>query len=72
MGRKKRKETTTTDLDRPFCWYCNRGFDTEAVLIMHQKSVHFKCPYKECRKKLGTSHALLSHMFQVHKSTITE
>lgn len=27
MGRKKRKSV------RPWCWYCNREFDDEAVLI---------------------------------------
>ena len=35
MGRKKRKYV------KPWCWYCNREFEDEAVLIQHQKERFF-------------------------------
>jgi predicted RNA-binding Zn-ribbon protein involved in translation (DUF1610 family) len=63
MGRKKRKK-----LSQPFCYYCNRNFDSEKVLIQHQKAKHFKCP--NCHKKMVTAFALMNHMFQVHKESL--
>jgi len=62
MGRKKRKFV------KPWCWYCNREFEDEAVLIQHQKARHFKCHV--CHKKLFTGPGLAIHMMQVHKETI--
>lgn len=53
---------------RPWCWYCNREFDDEAVLIQHQKARHFKCHI--CHKKLFTGPGLAIHCLQVHKETI--
>ncbi|KAI8901597.1 hypothetical protein BC833DRAFT_113581 [Globomyces pollinis-pini] len=46
MGKKKRKEL------KQWCWYCDREFEDEKVLINHQKAKHFKCDY--CNKKLNT------------------
>ena len=46
MGRKKKKPC------KPWCWYCNRIFDDEKILIQHQKAKHFKCHI--CHKKLYT------------------
>lgn len=63
MGRKKRKKGP-----KPFCYYCNRNFDNEKVLIQHQKAKHFKCP--NCHKKMVTAFALMNHMFQVHKESL--
>ena len=57
MGRKKRKFV------KPWCWYCNREFEDEAVLIQHQKARHFKCHV--CHKKLFTDPGLAIHMMQV-------
>ena len=57
MGRKKRKFV------KPWCWYCNREFEDEAVLIQHQKARHFKCHV--CHKKLFTGPGLAIHMMQV-------
>ncbi|RXG73569.1 BUB3-interacting and GLEBS motif-containing protein, partial [Armadillidium vulgare] len=62
MGRKKKKQT------KPWCWYCNREFDDEKILIQHQKAKHFKCP--SCHKKLYTGPGLSIHCMQVHKETI--
>ena len=36
MGKKKRKEI------KPWCWYCDREFDDDKILINHQKAKHFK------------------------------
>ena len=65
MGRKKRREAQL----KPFCYYCDRDFDDEKVLIQHQKAKHFKC--SECNRKLDTATGLVVHMLQVHKETIS-
>nr|AAQ97972.1 zinc finger protein 207 [Danio rerio] len=62
MGRKKKKQL------KPWCWYCNRDFDDEKILIQHQKAKHFKCHI--CHKKLYTGPGLAIHCMQVHKDTI--
>ncbi|KAI6658612.1 BUB3-interacting and GLEBS motif-containing protein [Oopsacas minuta] len=64
MGRKRKK------ILKPWCWYCEREFEEEKVLIHHQKSKHFKCQY--CQKKLYTGPGLVIHCSQVHKETVTE
>ncbi|XP_043234623.1 BUB3-interacting and GLEBS motif-containing protein ZNF207-like [Amphibalanus amphitrite] len=62
MGRKKKKQ------QKPWCWYCNREFDDEKILIQHQKAKHFKCHI--CHKKLYTGPGLSIHCMQVHKETV--
>ncbi|CAL8102496.1 unnamed protein product [Calicophoron daubneyi] len=62
MGRKKRKQL------KPWCWYCNREFDDEKILIQHQKAKHFKCPF--CHRKLFTGPGLSIHCNQVHKEKL--
>lgn len=62
MGRKKKKQL------KPWCWYCNREFDDEKILIQHQKAKHFKCHI--CHKKLYTGPGLSIHCMQVHKDKI--
>ncbi|KAE9553458.1 hypothetical protein FO519_003330 [Halicephalobus sp. NKZ332] len=62
MGRKKKR------VAKPWCWYCNREFEDEKILIQHQKAKHFKCP--TCNKKLFTGPGLVVHCMQVHKETI--
>ncbi|XP_065898451.1 BUB3-interacting and GLEBS motif-containing protein ZNF207-like [Dysidea avara] len=64
MGRKKKKPM------KPWCWYCNREFDDEKVLIYHQKAKHFKCHI--CHKKLYTAPGLAIHCSQVHKEEIKD
>jgi len=59
MGRKKKKQT------KPWCWYCNREFDDEKILLQHQKAKHFKCHI--CHKKLYTGPGLQIHSIQVKK-----
>lgn len=48
MGKKKKRSD-----QKPFCYYCDRIFDDEAMLVQHQRAKHFKCP--ECPKKLNTA-----------------
>merc|ERR1712142_148604 len=62
MGRKKKRQM------KPWCWYCNRDFEEEKVLIQHQKAKHFKCHV--CHKKLYTGPGLAIHTMQVHKEPI--
>ncbi|XP_041363128.1 BUB3-interacting and GLEBS motif-containing protein ZNF207-like [Gigantopelta aegis] len=62
MGRKKKKQS------KPWCWYCNREFDDEKILIQHQKAKHFKCHI--CHKKLYTGPGLSIHCMQVHKEKV--
>ena len=62
MGKKKKKQ-------KPYCWYCEREFEDEKILIQHQKAKHFKCEI--CHKKLFTAGGMVTHVAEVHKKTIT-
>ncbi|KAF9524478.1 hypothetical protein CPB83DRAFT_861215 [Crepidotus variabilis] len=60
MAKKKNKQ-----LIRPWCWYCEREFEDEKVLMQHQKAKHFKCGL--CPRRLNTAGGLAVHIQQVHK-----
>ena len=62
MAKKKR------GLPKPWCWYCEREFDDEKVLIEHQKAKHFKCPH--CSKRLHSAQGMSVHVEQVHKQLL--
>ena len=62
MGRKKKKPI------KPWCWYCNREFDDDKILIHHQRAKHYKCPF--CHKKLYSGPGLTVHCVQVHKEKL--
>ncbi|KAF9434079.1 hypothetical protein BGZ76_008562 [Entomortierella beljakovae] len=64
MAKKNKKKTV-----RPWCWYCERDFEDEKVLISHQRAKHFKCNH--CSKKLNTAGGMAVHVLQVHKETIS-
>ncbi|RKP40354.1 hypothetical protein BJ085DRAFT_18812 [Dimargaris cristalligena] len=64
MAKKKRKQM------KPWCWYCEREFEDELVLINHQKARHFKC--SECNKRLNTANGMVIHVGQVHKIKVTK
>ena len=51
-----------------WCWYCDRHFLDEKILITHQRCRHFKCP--ACPRKLNSPSGLLVHSAQVHKLTL--
>jgi hypothetical protein len=60
MAKKKNKQVI-----RPWCWYCEREFEDEKVLMQHQKAKHFKC--NMCPRRLNTAGGLAVHIQQVHK-----
>ncbi|WWC65839.1 uncharacterized protein I303_108461 [Kwoniella dejecticola CBS 10117] len=75
MGKKKRTQVFVL---KPWCWYCEREFEDDKVLLQHQKSKHFKCQL--CPRKLNVSKGLVGtwltkktagglmvHSQQVHK-----
>lgn len=68
MGKKKKAVEKVEEKIELFCYYCDRKFDDEKVLIQHQKQKHFKC--EMCNKKLSTAGGLLVHVQQVHKQNI--
>ncbi|KZV83175.1 hypothetical protein EXIGLDRAFT_742198 [Exidia glandulosa HHB12029] len=61
MANKKKKKATLL----PWCWYCEREFEDEKVLMQHQKAKHFKC--RNCPRRLNTAGGLAVHVQQVHK-----
>ena len=70
MTKKKRNHPTVEDvLARPWCYYCERDFDDQKILIDHQKAKHFKCDH--CNRRLNTAGGLFVHLQQVHKVTLT-
>ena len=52
MGRKKKSKMNQKAARaaaevlevKNWCYYCEREFEDEEVLIQHQKARHFKCP----------------------------
>jgi hypothetical protein len=70
MGKKRTAKAVEEEKPEIWCFYCNREFDNESVLILHQKAKHFKCDI--CHKKLMTAGGLVVHMIQVHKETVSE
>eukprot|EP00026_Physarum_polycephalum_P013086 Phypoly_transcript_13455.p1 GENE.Phypoly_transcript_13455~~Phypoly_transcript_13455.p1 ORF type:complete len:319 (-),score=74.30 Phypoly_transcript_13455:104-1012(-) len=67
MGKKKKNKGEVVQV---YCWYCERKFEDEKVLVAHQKAKHFKCHV--CHKKLTTAGGMVVHVFQVHKENITK
>jgi DNA-directed RNA polymerase subunit RPC12/RpoP len=52
------------------CRYCDREFDDDKTLILHQKAKHFKC--QACGKRLNSTVGMAVHMEQVHKEVINK
>jgi DNA-directed RNA polymerase subunit RPC12/RpoP len=48
-----------------WCWYCDREFEDDRILLSHQKAKHFRCPH--CPRRLNTAGGLAVHIDQVHK-----
>lgn len=63
MGKKRK-----TKQIRPWCWYCEKDFEDDKVLVTHQRAKHFKC--EVCNKKLTTAGGMVVHAQQVHKLEI--
>lgn len=70
MGGKKRKQPTVEEaLQRPWCYYCERDFEDDGVLIGHQKAKHFKCD--RCARRLNTAGGKQSHIHLLVNSQLT-
>jgi hypothetical protein len=70
MGRKSSKRASdkpSDDVIDMFCYYCDREFDDDNVLIEHQKARHFKCM---CGKRMATAQSLSVHMIQVRHAAV--
>ena len=67
MGNRKKKKKGAK-IQKPFCWYCERLFDNERVLVEHQKARHYKC--RVCGKKMTTAGGLAIHLRNVHKERL--
>ncbi|CAN0911816.1 Protein SUPPRESSOR OF FRI 4 [Linum grandiflorum] len=65
MGKKKKRVAS-----KVWCYYCDREFDDEKILVQHQKAKHFKCHV--CHKKLSTAGGMTIHVLQVHKESVTK
>ncbi|KAJ4842585.1 hypothetical protein Tsubulata_009945 [Turnera subulata] len=65
MGKKKKRASS-----KVWCYYCDREFDDEKILVQHQKAKHFKCHV--CHKKLSTAGGMAIHVLQVHKENVTK
>ncbi|KAL6198672.1 hypothetical protein ACLB2K_028461 [Fragaria x ananassa] len=65
MGKKKKRVAS-----KVWCYYCDREFDDEKILVQHQKAKHFKCHV--CHKKLSTAGGMAIHVLQVHKENVTK
>ncbi|ORX82299.1 hypothetical protein BCR32DRAFT_292744 [Anaeromyces robustus] len=65
MAKKKKRAQI-----KPWCWYCERDFDDEKILIQHQKARHFKCTI--CHKKLSSTRGMVIHASQVHNEEVTK
>ncbi|KAL3833818.1 hypothetical protein ACJIZ3_008554 [Penstemon smallii] len=66
MGKKKKRGA----MDKMWCYYCDREFEDEKILVQHQKAKHFKCHV--CHKKLSTAGGMAIHVLQVHKEQVSK
>nr|XP_025884327.1 protein SUPPRESSOR OF FRI 4 isoform X1 [Solanum lycopersicum]XP_025884328.1 protein SUPPRESSOR OF FRI 4 isoform X1 [Solanum lycopersicum] len=65
MGKRKKRSS-----DKVWCYYRDREFDDEKILVHHQKAEHFKCCV--CHKKHSTAGGIAIHVLQVHKETVSQ
>ncbi|KAI8344380.1 hypothetical protein BC941DRAFT_9321 [Chlamydoabsidia padenii] len=61
MGKKRRSKVAL-----PWCWYCEREFEDQQTLIVHQKAKHFRCPQFDCKKKCNTFIVMSRHAETQH------
>jgi len=70
MGKKRTAKVIVEDKPEIWCFYCDREFEDERILIQHQKAKHFKCDW--CTKKMQNAGGLVVHALQVHKETVSK
>lgn len=71
MGKKKAGGPTQVvdNKDKVFCYWCDKDFEDERVLIQHQTTKHFRCPLCPTRQQAGncnTLHGLVIHYRKAH------
>lgn len=70
MGRSKKGPVVKTYTE--FCYWCDKEFEDERILIQHQLTKHFRCP--ECKSgssgKCNTLHGLIGHYRRVHTADL--
>eukprot|EP01064_Diplonema_japonicum_P020906 TRINITY_DN3047_c0_g1_i1.p1 TRINITY_DN3047_c0_g1~~TRINITY_DN3047_c0_g1_i1.p1 ORF type:complete len:293 (+),score=22.61 TRINITY_DN3047_c0_g1_i1:137-1015(+) len=66
MAKKKKQAQVAEQakIPEPWCYYCNKKFSTEGILIQHQKEKHFKC--EVCKRKLTSANGMKSHCLKRH------
>jgi hypothetical protein len=62
MGRKRKAAAL------PWCYYCEREFEDDKVLLLHQKAKHFKCG--SCNKQFLNIGAMKSHALKSHGENV--
>lgn len=72
MGRKKDQKAPDKQAFelKPFCYYCDKEFDTVKTLVQHQRTKHCNC--SECGLKFDTVTGLRVHMLNAYKKTLKE
>lgn len=72
MGRKGKKKVAVEDDagSAVWCWYCDREFVDEKILLQHQRAKHFKCPH--CNKRMINAPGMAIHCSQMHKEELRE
>lgn len=72
MGKKKGGEKLV-DAEKSFCYFCDKAFNDERILIQHQLTKHFRCPICPITKSAGkcnTLHGLIIHYRKVHTADL--
>lgn len=64
---RKRKQFIM-ELEKPWCFYCDRSFENEQVLHSHQRAKHFTCSH--CSRKFALAVSLKMHMIQTHNDQL--
>ena len=71
MGRKKDPHRkSAVSYQRPWCYYCDREFDADGILLQHQKARHFLCRMPGCGKRCSTITSLQGHTWHVHHTEL--
>lgn len=64
----RKRKRIVQEIEKPWCYYCDRSFENEQVLHTHQRAKHFTCPH--CPRKFALAVSLSMHMFQTHNDPL--
>lgn len=73
MGRSKKSgQAVEASSKKYFCYWCDKDFEQEEILIQHQIAKHFKCPH--CQKGSGghciSLEFLIVHFRKIHRAEL--